>query len=115
MPVISFRESLVGGATATPLSGSQFEFLPYDAQVEFALNQQSAAINDILATVNSGSDILQEEGPISAQARSPIYPDDFFLDDVAAAGERLKIRLRNTTAATTIVVVGAVRITPLVG
>jgi hypothetical protein len=35
---------------------------------------------------------------INALNRVPINPDDFLLADVAAAGERIKIRVRNTTA-----------------
>ncbi len=109
MPVITDRRSVAANASvANVLSGSQYEFLPFDAVVEFGLVASAVGMN---ATVTSGTDILQQDQEISAANRLPIYPDDFVLTDVAAAGERLVVGLRNTTAAaiTTFVVV---KITP---
>lgn len=109
MPVITDRRSVAANATvANVLSGSQYEFLPFDAVVEFGLVASAVGMN---ATVTSGTDILQQDQEISAANRLPIYPDDFVLTDVAAAGERLVVGLRNTTGAaiTTFVVA---KITP---
>lgn len=112
MPIIQTRTSLL---TATVndnlLANSQFEFLPYDAQLEFGINGDAAG-QEVIVDVYSGQDVLAESMPLNAQARAPVYPDDFTLTDVAAAGERLKIRARNTGAGTHVVFV-AVRITPL--
>ncbi len=106
-----------------PLQGSQYEYLPFNARVEFAIVGQAtvaADIDAIEATVYSGSDILQQRGPITnksattAQTKDAVYPDDFLLDDVAAAGERLSVELQlpgSATAGDTVSTV--VKITPL--
>lgn len=113
MPQVSVSVSVpANGTVENALTGSQFEILPYNALVNFALVQQSGAVGAILADVYSGSDTIMERGPISAAARFPVNPDDYALSDVAAWNERLKIRLTNTTAGAIVVVVG-VSLNPL--
>jgi len=109
MPVISGRSSLGAGATLdNALAGSQFEFLPYDASLEFAVLSDQA---DTIADVYSGQDVLLEAGNVTEKTvLSAIYPDDFSLTDVAAAGERLKVRFTAVTAAA---IAWTVRITPI--
>lgn len=94
------------------LTGSQYEYLPFDAFLEFGLVGDANGA-DLRVDVYSGSDVLLENAPMSAQNRIPIYPDDFSLTDVAAAGERIKVRARNTSAAGARSLNFAVRITPL--
>lgn len=77
------------------ITGSQFEFLPYDASINIGF---TASANGLVVDAYSGQDTLCESLAPSTQNRIPIYPDDFNLTDVAAAGERLKLRVRNTTA-----------------
>jgi hypothetical protein len=111
MPVIQVRTALGANSTATPLAGTQYEFLGFDAFVEFAMQADATGV---LATVQSGTDVLQEESPVQLGTINvqPKYPDDFFLNDVAAAGERLKVALRDTSGvARTVMTV--VRITPV--
>jgi hypothetical protein len=91
------------------LSGSQFEYLPYAANLEFGLVGSAVGI---LADVYSGQDILCEQMGISTQNRFPVFPDDYTLTDVAGPGERLKIRGRNTTGGA-LTLFYAVRITPI--
>jgi len=108
MPTIRVRNGgannlLVAGATIFPLQGNQYEYLPFNARVEFALvgadGTDGGLVDTVRATVFSGSDILQQQGPITdksavtAQSKNAVYPDDFLLDDVAAAGERLSVQL----------------------
>jgi len=104
MPTIrSKTTSLAAASTVFPLQGNQYEYLPFNARVEFAIVGRDGAtagiIDAVTATVFSGSDILQQRSPISnksattAQTQDAVYPDDFLLDDVAAAGERLSIEL----------------------
>ena len=83
------------GSVSNVLSGSTFEFLGFDASVAFAVIASAAGI---VATVQSGADVLMEESPISTANRYGIWPDDFPLQDVAASGERLRVSLRNTSA-----------------
>ncbi len=110
MPVISDRRSVAANAVvANVLAGSQYEFLPFDAVVEFGLVGSAVGLN---ASVSSGTDILQADQEVSAQNRMPLYPDDFTLSDVVGAGERLVVGYRNTTAAA-INAFTLVKITPL--
>jgi hypothetical protein len=110
MPTIKVQSTVpLNGTIDNSLQGNQFEFLPYDAQLDFAI---VAAAAGIVADVYSGADTLIEAGTVSSANRSPVFPDDFDLRDVAARGERIKVRLRNTTAGN-IVVNTTVRITPL--
>ena len=111
MPVITVRTALGASSTARPLQGSQYEYLPFNAFVEFAVQADATGV---LATVQSGTDVLQEEGPVQLGTinAQPAYPDAFFLQDVAAAGERLNIVLRDTSGAAR-VVQSVVRITPM--
>lgn len=113
MPVIQGSTS-VAAATVNDnvLTGSQFEFLPYDAALEFGLNGDANG-GDLRVDVYSGQDVLMENAPMSTQNRQPIYPDDYQLTDVAAAGERIKIRVRNTNGAAARTLFHSVRITPL--
>jgi len=94
------------------LTGSQFEFLPRHSALEFGLNGDANGA-DLRVDVYSGSDVLMENASMSVQNRIPVYPDDYQLNDVAAAGERIKVRARNTSAAGARVLFFAVRITPL--
>lgn len=111
MPSITKRTVMVANGTAAPLSGEQYEFLPFDASVEVAIQADATGV---LATVYSGSDVLQQEGPVQLGTINvqPKYPDDFALQDIAAAGERLSILLRDTSgAARTVMTV--VKLTPI--
>lgn len=113
MPVVQKKVTLAAAAVNDNLmSGSQFEFLPYDARLEFGINGDANAA-DVRIDVYSGQDVLMEDAQPSVQARIPIYPDDFQLVDVAAGGERIKIRARNLHATLTRDVYISVRITPI--
>jgi len=126
MPTIRVQNvSIIGQAqTVFPLQGNQYEFLPFPARVEFAIVGRSATAVDevdlVTATVYSGSDILQQRSGITnksdttAQSKSAVYPDDFLLDDVAAAGERLSVELNIPgTVAADLLIDTVVKITPL--
>ncbi len=100
MPLISTRDSVLTLVTVeNVLTGSQFEFLPYDAFLEFGLTS-AGVVGDFIVDVFSGQDILLESGEVSILNRQPVYPEDFSLNDVAAGGERIKIRIRNTSVGT---------------
>lgn len=105
--------SVAAGATFLPLAGNQFEFLPMNALVEFAIVADGTANSNIVATVFSGSDVLQQQSPVNTKAGAQpiIYPDDFQLNDTSLRGDRLNVLIQNlgTVAAVCNVVV---RITP---
>jgi len=66
--------------------------------LEFGLVGDANA-GDLRLDVYSGQDTLAEAMIPSAANRTAIFPDDFTLTDVAAAGERIKVRVRNLNAA----------------
>lgn len=111
MPAFPFTQSVAAGATYLPLDGWQYEYLPFPARVEIGL---AAAAVGCVATVTSGSDTLMEEAPLTVQTAS-VIPSPLnvpFMADDAAAGDRLKIRVRNTTGGA-VIVSGVCNITPL--
>jgi len=112
MPLIQFAQVMTSGGTATPLSGSQYEYLPWPALIEIAMN--ASITGNIVATVTSGADVLQEEAPVQVVTVTAVPPafDQPQLVDIAAAGDRLKIGLREIAAGTA-TCFGWVRITPL--
>lgn len=111
MPTIQGVTSTAAGAvTANVLAGSVYEYLPWNARVEFGIVGDAAGEGRV--TCLSGSDTVLEESSVSRQARFPVYPDDFSLVDVAAGGERLVIKHRNTGAGANNLF-WAVRLTPL--
>lgn len=112
MPLIALRVPMTASQSIeNALAGSAYEYLPFPAFVEIGIEADATGV---LATVTSGTDVLQEEGPVQIGTInvSPKYPDDYFLSDEAAPGDRLKIKLRDTSAAARVVMIG-VRITPL--
>ena len=112
MPMIkTLDQAVAAAAVISPWTGNQYEYLPFDAQVEVALLADAG--DTWTAAVFSGTDVLLQNSPIDALAlATPItYPDDYSLDDVAAAGERLGCQLTNGTGAVADVRT-QVRITP---
>lgn len=87
--------AVAAGAVVEPLSGSLYEYLPWHAKVDFGIVASAAGF---VCDVVSGQDILAESMEPPTTNRTPVNPDDFTLTDVAAAGEKIKIRCRNTTA-----------------
>lgn len=111
MPVIQGQISIAAASVNdNVIAGSQFEFLPYNAALEFGINGDASAA-DLRVDAYSGQDILAEQFQPNAQNRIPVYPDDFILTDVAARGERIKIRARNLHATLARTLFFSVRIT----
>lgn len=95
MPVIQGSTVIAANAVNdNVITGSQFEFLPYNASLAFGL---VASATGLLVDVYTGQDIIAESFAPPTQNRFPLNPDDFTLSDVARGGERVKIRARNTT------------------
>lgn len=96
MPLIQQSISIpANSVNDNVIAGSQFEFLPYNAALRFALNGSATGL---VADVYSGQDVLAEQMSVNTLNRVPINPDDFLLTDVAAGGERIKLRVRNLSA-----------------
>lgn len=113
MPMIQGTASIpLSSVNDNVLAGSQFEFLPYNALLEFGLNGDANGA-DLRIDIYSGQDVVVEQMIPSVQNRAPVYPDDYVGNDVSAGGERIKIRVRNTSAAAARTIFFAVRITPI--
>lgn len=110
MPVIQ-KEVAVAANTANEniLSGSAFEFLRGNAVVSIGL---AGSATGLVANIQSGADIVLEESPITVKTTMPIIPDDMYYNDVGVQGDRLVIRVRNTTAGS-LTIRAVVQVTPL--
>lgn len=102
MPAINVRTVLAASTAATPLAGTQFEFPEVTCAYEIAVQADATGV---LATVTTGSETEQEESPVQLGTINvqPKYPDDFFIRGIVLAGQRLKVALRDTSAAQRIV------------
>lgn len=110
MPLI--QKSVSVGASASisnQLSGEFFEFLPYDALIEVGLNQSATGL---VIDFISGTDVVAKDYVPLIRTTAPIYPDEFTLQDIAGAGERLVLSIRNTTAGA-LTLLYTVRISPV--
>ena len=97
MPNLIWSQSVAAGATYQPLSGWQYEYLPFGGMV--TILHRATAVG-MVATITSGSDTLQERSPVPAggtagQTPSPL--DVPAITDEVAAGDRQKILYENTT------------------
>jgi hypothetical protein len=94
--VIQKEVSVAANAVVDNLiSGSAFEFAQVDQRVSIGLTQSATGL---VATITSGSDLVLEESPVMILGTMPIIPDHMYYNDVQAKGDRLVIRIRNTTA-----------------
>lgn len=110
MPIIQQEKSVAANATEENiLRDSLFETMTFDGRVEVGL---SAAATGLLIDFYSGLDTVAEQFRPPENNRVPVYPDDFALVDAAALGDKLKLRVRNTTAGA-ILLRYTLRITPL--
>lgn len=100
MGLIKNSISLAAGASNNNvLSGSAYELINGDTKVEVGM---LASASGLLASMQSGTDVLLENDSavdvVRVANQGPVYPDDFQLMDVATAGDRLKLGVRNPTA-----------------
>lgn len=95
MPVIQKEVSIAANsANENILSGSAFEFLRSNAVVSIGL---TASATGLVANIQSGADIVLEESALEINSGYPLIPDEMYYNDVGVAGDRLVIRVRNTT------------------
>ena len=94
---------MAANGISNPLVGDQFEYLPFNALVEFAVLADTGAT--VRASVYSGSDLLQQSSQVDILAvASPIlYPDHYTLNDVSQRGSRLNVELMEMAGGTPIV------------
>lgn len=110
MPVIQKEVSVAANsANENILAGSAFEFLRGNAIVSIGL---CGSATGLVANVQSGADIVLEESPLLVKTTMPNIPDDMYYNDVGVQGDRLVVRVRNTTGGA-LTVRAIVQVTPL--
>jgi hypothetical protein len=101
MPQLNFSQALTANQLGfNPLSGWQYEYLPWPAQVILLL--RSTDVN-LRATVYSGSETIQERAPIQGGGVAGTTPSELntpAISWIAAAGDRLKVVIDNVAAGT---------------
>ena len=101
MPVIQKTVSIAANAVNDNiLSGSAFEFARGNVLISMGITQSATGL---FVTINSGSDIVLEESEPVIKTTYPIIPDEMYFTDVATVGDRLVIRVRNSTAGALVV------------
>jgi hypothetical protein len=96
MAVIQKEVSVGANAVVDNLiTGSSFEFLRTNAIVSIGL---TGSATGLVANIQSGADIVLEESPLLVKGTMPTIPDDMYYNDAGVQGDRLVIRIRNTTA-----------------
>ena len=102
MPQLVFSTAMTANQLGlNPLSGWQYEYLPWPASILILLRGTGTAL--INATVYSGSETIQERSPIQINGTAGTTPSELNTPAIAfqaAAGDRLKLVIDNTTAGT---------------
>lgn len=85
------------GANATSpnvLAGKAMEFLNEDSKITLYATGAAAAMH---ATLMIGDSVLIDDQEISGANRFPLRPDDMVDEGAGFAGDRLILRIRNST------------------
>jgi len=102
MPKLSWSQAILAGGTFLPISanGWQYEYVPAGGII--SLLHRATAI-DVVVTVTTGSETLQERSPVSAGGTAGVMPsalDVPALVDEVAQGDRIKVAYENVSAGT---------------
>ncbi len=77
------------------LAGSAFEYLNGRSIISIGL---TADATGLVANVQIGSTVLVEESPVEIRANEfPTIPDEMYFNSAGVQGDRIVIRVRNTT------------------
>src|SRR5215813_499795 len=101
MPQLVFSTAMTANQLGlNPASGWQYEYLPWPASILLLIRATDA--NERL-TIYSGSETIQEKSPVQGGGTAGVTPAELNTPAVAfqaAAGDRLKLVIDNTTAGT---------------
>lgn len=101
MPVIQRNVDILSGASNDNiLSGSTFEFPERNSIISIGA---VSAVADVFMSIIIGATTVLEESEMVVRTTFPVIPDEMYYQDVASAGQRIVIRVRNANAATTTV------------
>lgn len=113
MPTFRFSDLFVASTTRQPLNGWQYEYLPWPAKVTVLLRSTTAGN---VVVITSGSETIVEESPVQAGGTIGVTPSPLNTPAdswIGAAGDRLKISIREILAGTP-TVDGVIEVEPLV-
>jgi hypothetical protein len=101
MPQLVFSTAMTANQLGlNPLSGWQYEFLPWPAHV-ILLVRSSTTGNRM--TVYSGSETIQERSPVQGGGTAGVTPSELntpAISFIGAAGDRLKLAIDEVLAGT---------------
>jgi len=96
MPALNDRQSVAANTTiANALTGKTQEFLSGPSILQFAVNAAAVGLN---ATILVGDTVVLEDQEVSAANRMGLFPDDFIYQAGGLQGDRIVVKLHNTTA-----------------
>ncbi len=97
MATMSDRQSVGANAVvANALSGKTNEFITEPSVVSL---YSSAAAVGLFVTLIVGTEVVVEDQEVNAQNRMPQIPTDFIAQGGGLPGDRVVVKLRNSTAA----------------
>ncbi len=98
MPLMTDRRSVAANSTVdNVLAGKIDEFLKMNSLVRLFANAEAVGLNVSLIVGNQVV-LDDQEVPARAAGTSIVKPDDFVVETGGLAGDRMILRLRNTTA-----------------
>ena len=101
MPTIRKRVALTAnGEIANVLSGSSYEFVGRTSRIQVALAGEGVVGFGPVADIQVGPELLAESANISSETAANTgarLPDYLIVDDMAAPGDRVIVRLRETS------------------
>lgn len=112
MPSFIFTQLVLQGATFEPLTGWQYQYLPWPAEVSVMSRATAVGVTQVHT---SGSETIVEESPVQAGGTLGVTPSSLNTPVQgwhAAAGDLLKLRFRNTTGGD-ITVDGIIEVVPM--
>lgn len=80
--------------TANILAGKAMEFVQEPSVVSVGINASAVGL---FATVVVGTEVVVDDQEVSSINRMPQFPEDVLAEGGAFAGDRITIRLRNST------------------
>jgi hypothetical protein len=113
MPNFNFSQALTANQLGfNPLSGWQYEYLPWPAQVILLIRSTGVSAR---ITVFTGSETIQERTPVQGGGTAGVTPSELNTPAIAwqaAAGDRLKLVIDEVSALTP-TVDGVIIVNPL--
>jgi hypothetical protein len=97
MPIMTDRQSVAANSTVqNVLAGKLAEFLSDPSRV--ALYAAASAVGLNYSLLIGGESVVDDQ-ECSAANRFPVVPDDFLAEGGGLGGDRIIVRVRNTTGA----------------